>query len=753
MFDYPVRETEIKELLNIPELDISEALDILQRNHQIRNVGGFFVLPDKVWAIQRRKAAERFFQSRLSYILRASRVLSYIPFVRCVALTGSASKQVLYPFEDYDFLLITQPDRVWVTQFLLSLFRRVVSFNYHLNNFQNYCCGVILSENDLYVRNQNEFVGLEIFHSKVLFNPRLHLKFIKTNAWITNFYRIPKNNKPFPLRTLRFGIWKTLFENLVDIFIKILGVGSKLDNLLRYVIFRWFKRNQKVENFQDFSKNNKPTQIIPSGNRQPRMVQKLRDSEPTRFEDKIRFRLLKHHYARYHPSNVDIIITHGFFSVLDREERKIGKPYVPLGPLYVASYLRQLNFNVRFYDSTFKGGLRQFRNDISAFPTDIVGIYTFEPTRQNVIKMLEDCRVENYITIVGGPDASCNPQFYIDNGADLVVIGEGEETLAEILMEFRHPTKNLFQIPGVYTGKRQPFSPRGYIRNLDALPYPARDMVNFSPYFQTWQRCHKKTSLSLITSRGCPFTCNWCSKPVFGNQVRRRTPESVVHEITFLSETYHPNQFWFADDIFPTDSMWLKEFHAMMIKQHPITPFECLLRVDLADLQVFKLLKELGCFRVHFGAESGSLRVLRWMNKKIRPIQIIHAANYAHQAGIEVDLFLMLAYPGETVHDIELTRKLVRAATPDYCSIKIAKPIKGTRFYEYVAHMNSLGKNPENNRQVTFKPIYPRFFYGLAQRIINYEVILTKSTSARLRIKFFYYIHLIAYGLAKKLIT
>ncbi len=753
MFDFPLKEKELKDLINTRNSVIDESIEYLQQTLQIRKNGIYLILPDKEWAIRRRKAAERLFKKHLPYIYRSARLLSYLPFVRCIALTGSASKQVYYPYEDYDFLLITQSSRVWVTQFLVSLFRRAVSLNYHLNYFQNYCCGVILSENNLYVKNQNEFVGLEIVYSKVFYNPRLHLKFLKSNEWLTKFYRFPETRQLLSLRSPSFGIWKSILERACDLFLKITGVNTNLDNILRYSMYKWLKRNRTVNNFQEFSKNNRLTQIISSGNRQSKMVQMLQGCIPETFDDKLRSRALKHNYAKYHTSRIDLLITHGFFLTRDWKERKIGKPYVPLGPLYVASYLRQRNFNVDFYDSTFKGGLWQFRNDLQTFRSTIVGIYAFEPTRNNVISMLEACRVNSFITIVGGPDGSCDPQFYIDHGADMVVIGEGEETLAEILEEFRQPTKNLFQIPGVYMGKLKPFTPRAFIPNLNILPFPARELVHFSQYFHTWKLHHKKTSMSIIISRGCPYHCNWCSKPVFGSQVRRRTPENVVQELTLMRDIYHPDQIWFADDIFPTESNWLMEFHARVIKNIPIIPFECLLRVDLVTIQTLKLLKESGCFRVHFGAESGSRRVLRLMNKKIRPVQILRAARDTHLVGLEVGFFIMLGYPGETINDIELTRKLIRAASPDHISLKIAKPIKGTVFYDYVAQKSSQTNRHAINGSVKYRPTYPKFIYWIAQKIINSEVILTKINAVPLRTKILYKIYLVMYAMARKLIT
>ena len=297
--------------------------------------------------------------------------------------------------------------------------------------------------------------------------------------------------------------------------------------------------------------------------------------------------------------------------------------------------------------------------------------------------------------LVCGSDASDHPETYLHAGADLVLLGEGEVTLGELVDRLSDRTTTpLDEIPGVaYAG---PPSPRGDLtvtrtprredlRDLDALPFPAWDLVDVDAYRHRWLGRHGFHSMNMVTTRGCPFHCNWCAKPVWGQRYHCRSPENVVSELKWLKKDFSPGHIWFADDIFGLVPGWLEGFAELVEAHDARVPFKCLSRADLIlrrdDVDA---LRRAGCQIVWLGAESGSQRVLDAMEKGIRVEQITAATRRLHAAGIQVGFFLQFGYPGETRADIEQTFNLVRRARPDDIGMSVAYPLPGTPFYERV---------------------------------------------------------------------
>jgi radical SAM superfamily enzyme YgiQ (UPF0313 family) len=264
---------------------------------------------------------------------------------------------------------------------------------------------------------------------------------------------------------------------------------------------------------------------------------------------------------------------------------------------------------------------------------------------------------------------------------------------------------------------------RPHNSDLDRLPLPARDLIDLEAYRRAWQGRHGYFSLSIIATRGCPYGCSWCQKSVFGRSFRPRSPQAVAEEMRVIKQQYHPDQIRIVDDVMGIDRKWVREWHTAVLERDAVIPFECLSRVDLIDEELARLLKEAGCRRIAFGAESGSQKVLDAMNKGTRVEQIRRAAEICRRLGIETYFYIMLGYPGEEWDDIRKTVALLRETRPDAFSSTIAYPLPGTTFYEQVEHR--LLETPDwdytAENRLLFEREYSTRFYRWAQTLLSRE--------------------------------
>ena len=255
---------------------------------------------------------------------------------------------------------------------------------------------------------------------------------------------------------------------------------------------------------------------------------------------------------------VKLLLTHAYFLFEDAKEQQIMKPYAPLGLLYLSSRLRKQGFAVDIYDSTF-GSKRELFDLLRAGPPATLGVYANLITRLNALEIIDCAREAGWNVIVGGPEPANYPEQYLDSGADVVIVGEGELAL-ESLLSSNFDRTAWAEIGGlIFRGEdgrivRTPSAP--LIKNLDAQPWPDRERIDMHKYLETWRTFHGKGSVSLITARGCPYRCNWCSHSVYGTTHRR---QAVVSEIEWILERYNPELLWLADDVFTIHHGWLFE--------------------------------------------------------------------------------------------------------------------------------------------------------------------------------------------------
>jgi radical SAM superfamily enzyme YgiQ (UPF0313 family) len=426
----------------------------------------------------------------------------------------------------------------------------------------------------------------------------------------------------------------------------------------------------------------------------------------------------------------DLVLTHGYFLQEDPKELQIMKPYVPLGILYICSHLRAKGIHAEVFDTTFSTRPELFAYLQSEAPS-ILGIYANLMTRKNVIEILHVAREAGWKTIVGGPEPGAYVNEYLHAGADVVVLGEGEVTMEELVPALSADF-NISKVAGIaYLDEWkqvQRTAPRAQISNLDAQPWPARDTVDVDRYVNTWRTAHGKGSASFITARGCPYKCRWCSHQVFGQTHRRRNPRLVVDEVEWLLNRYQPDMVWVADDVFTIHHGWLREYAAEMRRRSLHIPFECITRADRMNDEVVDLLAELGCFRVWIGSESGSQRILDSMERGVTVEQVQRGVEMARARGIASGMFLMWGYEGEELQDIEATIEHVKRSDPDVFFTTVAYPIKGTPYYERVSSQLLQIKpwTESSDREIVVSGRHSKRFYDFADRLLHDEVELAR---------------------------
>lgn len=439
-----------------------------------------------------------------------------------------------------------------------------------------------------------------------------------------------------------------------------------------------------------------------------------------------------------------ILLTHGYFLEEDEKEKLIMKPYVPLGILYLSAYLETKAIKHEVFDSTFST-FEKFKNNLLEKKPKILALYTNLMTKISVIRIihfvkqhaeLQDCRV-----ILGGPEIRYNAENYLKQGVDMLVIGEGEETFYEICEAY---LKNV-QLPKTISGTAYlengalVLNPeRELIKDINTLPMPAREKIDLRLYGDAWKKHHGYSMYSLSTMRGCPYTCKWCSRAVYGGTYRRRSAKLVVDELELIKNTYSPDRIWFVDDVFTINHKWLKEFRDEVLKRNVIIPYEIITRADRMNEEVIGMLKESGCFRVWIGAESGSQKIIEAMNRRVEVGMVRDMIIKTKQAGMEAGTFIMLGYPGETKEDIRETIQHLKIADPSFYTITVAYPITGTPLHEEVKEQMHAGKSWEQStdRENNFERRHSKQFYTHALDWVYNEVHFAKSNSLLKKCKF-----------------
>lgn len=425
----------------------------------------------------------------------------------------------------------------------------------------------------------------------------------------------------------------------------------------------------------------------------------------------------------------DILLTHGYSIWDDPHELATMRPYPPLGILYLSAYLKQAGVAVDVLDTTFARA-DGFSRHIARTRPPVVGIYTNMMTRQNVLRMTRASRAEGCAVVLGGPDPANYPAEYLRRGADVVVVGEGEETLHALLLA-RSPTgwntDELHNVAGIafLDGDELITTPaRAQIRDISTLPWPDREAIDLDAYIETWRRHHGMGSVSLITARGCPFHCQWCSHAVYGHSHRRRSVTDVADEVESILERWRPDMLWYADDVFTIHKRWFFKYADELERRGVRVPFETISREDRLDEKIIARLADIGCKRIWVGAESGSQRILDRMQRSTDAERVVEMVHLLQRYGIEAGMFIMLGYDGEEERDLVETVDVLRRAAPDIFLTTVSYPIKDTGYFGTVSDRIVAHKSWDDgsDRDLSVAGRHSKLYYQHATRWMVGEV-------------------------------
>ncbi|WP_372089118.1 radical SAM protein [Tistrella mobilis] len=612
------------------------------------------------------------------------RRLMRFPFIDAVAISGSLSKGVLAEDGDYDFFVVTRAGRLWIARSLMMVYARCLPSREWL------CTNYVVDRSALVFARQDLFTATELATLVPVGGHHILAEMQQANGWAAdhrpNMTLLPAVDDPQrpPLR--RLG--EALFA----------GPAGNLADRALLALTRWHLR-RRIPDARAIEANG--SLVL------DRHVFKGHTTE-------WKYRTLQLHQAgldavearigapidrRTTPDHV--LFASAYFYRFDPKQWQTGQPYPPLGTLYAAAVAREAGFAVSLFDAGLALSEYDLLTRLEADRPAMVVIHEdgfnyltkmcLTRMREAALRMAGLARAFGARVAVASSDATDNAALYLDAGADAVIRGESEATLREVLEAWR-AERPLDGIAGVThrrrTGNTEPViePPRRVTRDLDELPDPAWDLVDLAPYREIWTRRHGRFSLNLTTTRGCPYSCNWCAKPIYGNRYNSRSPERVVDEIARLIRWANVDHFWITDDIFGLKPGWVQRFDELIKAQGLRFRYTIQSRADLLlrDATTLDALASSGLETAWIGAESGSQTVLDAMDKGITRGQIDRVVPALRARGIQCALFLQFGYPGETREDIGRTIAMVEELLPDQIGISVSYPLPGTVFHDRV---------------------------------------------------------------------
>ena len=436
----------------------------------------------------------------------------------------------------------------------------------------------------------------------------------------------------------------------------------------------------------------------------------------------------------------DVLLTHSYHLYYDRKQVRKMQPYPPLGTLYAAALLRSAGISVTVFDTMlndpeggFEAALRQHSPRIVVVFEDNFNFLSkmcLTRMREVAYHILETSLRAGATVLVNGSDASDHALDYLQRGFHCVLLGEAEWTLLETVSRLLKGDENPFDhIDGLaYLHQRSSelvkTPARAFMRDLDHLPFPSRDLIDANQYRSAWKQAHGYFSLNIVASRGCPYRCNWCAKPIYGDTYSVRSAAAVAAEMHQLKYDFAADHLWFADDIFGLRPKWVRELASEVEKLDAALPFKMQSRVDLMTPGNVSALRRAGCAEVWMGAESGSQKTLDAMDKGTRVDQIAKARENLRREGIRACYFLQFGYPGETWQDIQSTIRLVRDTRPDDIGVSVSYPLPGTKFFERVKAQLGEKTNWSDSEDLSmmFQGAYTNEFYRALHDALHAQV-------------------------------
>lgn len=442
-----------------------------------------------------------------------------------------------------------------------------------------------------------------------------------------------------------------------------------------------------------------------------------------------------------------IQVGHSYFLRYDPKQWERGKPYPPLATIQVASLLRDAGHDVSVFDAMLAEGVDDYAPTLRKAAPDVVVIYEdnfnyltkmcLSRMRDAACRMIADACANGARVIVAGSDASDQPEAFLAAGAHAVLIGEGIAALMALLDRFdRDRTVDVDAWTAGLTGVAAHVDGQTRLTRIGAQPpdprvvgRPAWDLLDIARYRDFWRDRHGYFSLNMAASRGCPFRCHWCAKPIWGNHYKQRPAREFAEEMAYLKHTFAPDHLWMADDIFGFHVDWVVELAGQLAKLDGSIPFTIQTRADLCSERMTAALASAGCREAWLGAESGSQRVLDRMNKGTTVAELIEARRRLGDAGVRVGFFIQLGYLDEHLADLLATRELVQRAAPDDIGVSVSYPLPGTKFYEEVK--SQLGRKTHwrdsDDLAMMFRGAYDSDFYRQIRDLLHEQVNLLRT--------------------------
>ena len=441
----------------------------------------------------------------------------------------------------------------------------------------------------------------------------------------------------------------------------------------------------------------------------------------------------------------DILFTHSYFYRFDAKQWAAQQPYPPYGTLYAAAVMRACGFDVQLFDTNLKQSPAEIIPVLQKQQPRYLVLYDdgfnyltkmcLTNMREAAFEMAAYGKQQGCTVIVNSSDSTDHYEQYLDKGADFILLGEGEITLRELILALESGQEDFSKIPGIVYREEggglkvegrgrvtRKNGARPVVHELDELPDPAWDLVQMEEYQAIWLKKHGYFSLNMATTRGCPYKCNWCAKPIYGNRYNTRSPERVVQEIEMLVHRYGARYFWMADDIFGLKPGWVQRFRELVEEKNLQFEYKIQSRVDL-------LLKEdniaalaaSGLRQAWVGAESGSQKILDAMDKGTSVDEIREATHLLKKHGVEVCFFLQFGYLGENREDIEQTIRLVEELMPHDIGVSVSYPLPGTKFYDKVKALLGEKQNWADSDDLTvmYPATYSPAFYRRLHRLVH----------------------------------
>jgi len=430
-----------------------------------------------------------------------------------------------------------------------------------------------------------------------------------------------------------------------------------------------------------------------------------------------------------------ILFTHSYFLCLDPKQHALGQPYAPLGTIYAAALMRSHGFEVSLFDTMFAQAADEITGALEEHTPDLLVVYddgfnyltkmcltNMREAAMQMIGLAKRCGIN---VIMCSSDATDHAEKYLAAGADFVLPGEGELSLLELVQSIQAGNNDHSHIQGlIYQGEEQIITTqrRAVLKQLDELPLPAWDLVDLAKYKASWLQHAGYFSVNIATTRGCPYKCNWCAKPIYGNRYNSRSPQNVVAELQLLQSMQSFEHVWFCDDIFGLKPGWVHEFAVLLEKENISIKFKIQSRADLLLQENYVAsLAKAGCDNAWMGAESGSQKILDAMDKGITVEQVYQATRRLKEYHIKPSFFIQFGYLGEEKEDIAQTIKMINELLPHEIGISVSYPLPGTVFYEKVKNAMKEKKNWSDSHELAlmFEATYQPSYYKQLHRYVH----------------------------------